>query len=146
MSKRIGYLGLVAGMCDEIGLTRLVDQMIPLIPPDQRAESAGECLKLMIINAIGFAARPLYLEAGDFSQRPLKHLPGRNVSAKKITDDRLGRTLDRLYEAECDRYKCNGLKIRSRVKRIGRGRPKIGDPGITVPRNNLEIESTGCRQ
>ena len=88
-------------MCNEIRLTRLVDQMIP---PDQRAElSVGECLKLMIVNAMGFAARPLYLEAKDFSQRPLEHLPGRNISAKKITDDRLGRALDSLYEARCDR-------------------------------------------
>ena len=101
VTKTMGHLGLVAGMCDEIGLTRLVDQMIP---SDQRAElSVGECLKLMIVNAMGFTARPLYLEAEDFSYRPLKHLPGRDITAKKITDDRLGRALDRLYEAGCDR-------------------------------------------
>ena len=100
LTKTIDHLGLVAGMCDEIGLTRLVDQMIP---PDQRAElSVGECLKLMIVNAMGFTARPLYLEAEDFSQRPLKQLSGRDISAKKITDDRLGRSLDRLYETGCD--------------------------------------------
>ena len=34
-SKKIDHLGLGAGMCDEIGLTQMVDQMIP---PDQRAE------------------------------------------------------------------------------------------------------------
>ena len=70
----------------------MVDQMIP---PDQRAElSTGKCLKLMIVHAMGFAARSLYLEAKDFSQRPLKHLPGRNVSTKTITDDRLGSALE----------------------------------------------------
>ena len=106
LSKRIGHLGFVAGMCDEIGLSRLVDQMIS---PDQRAESSvGECLKLVIVNAMGFTAHPLYLEAKDFSQRPLKHLPGRNVSAKTITDDRLGRALDRLYEVGCDRLFSTG--------------------------------------
>ena len=91
MTKTIDHLELVAGMCDEIGFTRLIDQMIP---SDQRAAlSMGECLKLMIVHAMGFAARPPYLEADDFSYRPLTHVPGRDIAAKKITDDRLGLAL-----------------------------------------------------
>lgn len=100
-SKKIDHLGLVAGMCNEIDLTQMVDR---IIPADPRAElSVGECLKLMIINAMGFAGRALYLEAEFFSNRSIQRLLGRNVSAEKITDDRLGRALDRLYEAGCDR-------------------------------------------
>ncbi len=100
-AKRIDHFGLVAGMWDESGLTQLVDQMIP---PDQRAElSVGECLKLMAINALGFSSRPLYLEAEFFSNQSIKHLLGRDVPAEKITDDRLGRTLDRLHAEGCDR-------------------------------------------
>ena len=93
-TKKIDHLGLVAGMCDEVGITKIVDEMIP---PDQRAElTVGECLKLMIVNAMGFSARPLYLEAEFFSKHAFDRLLGRDVPPEKITDDRLGQALDRI--------------------------------------------------
>ena len=95
------HLGLVAGMWNEMKLTQLIDQMIP---PDQRAElSTGECAKLMVINALGFSSRPLYLEAQFFSNRPIRRLLGREIPSEEISDDRLGRTLDRLYAAGCEK-------------------------------------------
>ena len=99
-SKELDHLGLVAGICDEIGLVKIINQ---LIPPDQRAKlSAGEYTKLMIINGLGFSSRPLYLEAQFFSSKPLKRLLGHDLAAEEISDDGLGRTLDRLYEANCE--------------------------------------------
>lgn len=99
-SKDMDHLGLVAGMCDELGLVNLIDQVIP---PDPRAKlSTGECIKLMIINGLGFSSRPLYLEAQFFSSKPIKRLLGRELSAEDISDDSLGRALDRLYTANCE--------------------------------------------
>jgi len=99
-SKDIDHLGLVAGMCNEIGLVEMIDQMIP---PDPRSGlSVGECVKLMIINGLGFSSRPLYLEAQFFSSKPIKRLLGRELLAEEISDDCLGRALDRLYRANCE--------------------------------------------
>ena len=100
-SKDMDHLGLVASMCDEIGIVKIINQ---LIPPDSRATvSAGECAKLMIINGLGFSARPLYLEAQFFSSKPIKRFLGRDLLAEKISDDCLGRALDHFYEGNCER-------------------------------------------
>jgi len=99
-SKDMDHLGLVAGMCDEIGLVETIDQ---IIPPDPRSGiSVGECAKLMIINGLGFSSRPLYLEAQFFSSKSTKRLLGRELPSEEISDDRLGRALDRLYAANCE--------------------------------------------
>ena len=58
-SKTLDHLGLVAAMCEQIGLEEMIDT---LIPPDSRAVlSTGETVKLMVINGLGFTSRPLYL-------------------------------------------------------------------------------------
>jgi len=60
-SKDLDHLGIIATMCDDIDLAGIIDR---LIPPDLRAElRTGECVKLMVINGLGFSLRPLYLEA-----------------------------------------------------------------------------------
>ena len=60
-SKDLDHLGIVSAMCDEIDLVNTIDR---LIPPDPRAVlTTGECIKLMVINGLGFTSRPLYLEA-----------------------------------------------------------------------------------
>ena len=99
-SKDMDHLGLVAGMCDEIGLVKLIDEVIV---PDPRAKlSVGECVKLMVINGLGFSSRPLYLEAQFFSSKPIKRLLGKELLAEEISDDCLGRALDHLYEGNCE--------------------------------------------
>ncbi len=63
-SKTWDHLGIVSQICDEIGIVEALDK---LIPPDQQMKlSHGECVKLMLINGLGFTARPLYLEAQFF--------------------------------------------------------------------------------
>lgn len=99
-SKDLDHYGIVASMCDQLGLVDIIDS---LIPPDRRAEiTAGECVKLMVINGLGFTARPLYLESQFFESKPIERLLGRKVETEKITDDRLGQCLDRCYETNCD--------------------------------------------
>ena len=60
-SKNFDHLGIVSVICDEIGLQEKVDQLIP--SDQQMSISLGECLKLMVLNGLGFTSRPLYLEA-----------------------------------------------------------------------------------
>jgi len=100
-SKDLDHLGLVAGMCRQLGVAQIIDE---ILPPDPRSTiTHGECCELMCINGLGFTSRPLYLEAQFFSTKAVSRLLGRRLSAEEITDDRLARTLDALYQAGCDR-------------------------------------------
>lgn len=99
-SKNFDHLGIVSVICDEIGLDKTLDHLIP--PDPQMTITFGECLKLMIINGLGFTSRPLYLEAQFFQSRPVQRFLGRECLSE-INDDRLGRALDRFYEFGCDR-------------------------------------------
>jgi len=99
-SKDLDHLGIVSAMCDQIDLVKTVDC---LIPPDPKAVlTTGECIKLMVINGLGFTSRPLYLEAQFYEGKPIEHLLGRQCESVEISDDRLGRALDRCYESGCD--------------------------------------------
>ena len=99
-SKDLDHLGIVSAMCDEIELVKTVDR---LIPPDPKAVlTTGECVKLMVINGLGFTSRPLYLEAQFYEGKPIERLLGRQCESVEISDDRLGRALDRCYESGCD--------------------------------------------
>ncbi|MBS4165535.1 hypothetical protein NEOC65_002347, partial [Neochlamydia sp. AcF65] len=99
-SKDLDHLGIVSAMCDEINLVSMIDQ---LIPPDPRAIiTTGECIKLMVINGLGFTSRPLYLEAQFYASKPVERLLGRACRSENISDDRLGRALDCCYEYGCD--------------------------------------------
>jgi transposase len=99
-SKNFDHLGIVAVICDEIGIQDRIDSLIP--PDPQVKMTLGECVKLMIINGLGFTSRPLYLEAQFFESRPVQRLLGRDCTAE-INDDRLGRALDQCYAFGCDR-------------------------------------------
>lgn len=54
VSKNLDHLGIVSVVCDEIGILKKVDELIP--PDPQMAITFGEILKLMIINGLGFTS------------------------------------------------------------------------------------------
>lgn len=99
-SKNFDHLGIVSTICDEIGIQEKLDSLIPQNPLVKM--TLGECVKLMIINGLGFTSRPLYLEAQFFESRPVQRLLGRECLTE-INDDRLGRALDQCYNFGCDR-------------------------------------------
>jgi transposase len=98
-SKNLDHLGIVSQICDEIGIVEAIDKLIP--PDPQMKLSHGECIKLMIINGLGFTSRPLYLEAQFFSSRPVNRFLGKECD-DAINDDRLRRTLDQVFTFGCD--------------------------------------------
>ena len=65
--KRLDHLGIVAGTIDEIGLVEKIDALIPPVP--QRLVSCGNAVKAMILNALGFVSRPLYIRYSSFLER-----------------------------------------------------------------------------
>ena len=96
-SKQLGHLGLVAGMCDELGIVELIDTLIPQ-DHDKRKVSIGLAVKAMILNALGFANHALYLTELFFHDKPVERLLGKGIEAKHLNDDLLGRVLDAIWE------------------------------------------------
>jgi transposase len=93
--ENLDHLGLVAGLIDELGLVELTDELIE--PHCLEHISAGQVVKAMILNALGFLSAPLYLFSEFFESKAVSHLLGEGVEAHHLNDDRLGRVLDELY-------------------------------------------------
>jgi transposase len=93
-SERLDHLGIVAGVCQEIGL---VDYLDTLAGSGQQQVSVGTATVAMILNGLGFSNRRLYLVSQFFATKPVEHLLGPGITADLLHDDCLGRTLDWLY-------------------------------------------------
>jgi len=92
--ERIDHLGIVAGICREIGLAEYLDA---LAGPSQQQVSVGTATVAMILNGLGFSNRRLYLVSQFFATKPVEHLLGAGITAEQLHDDCLGRTLDWLH-------------------------------------------------
>ncbi|HTY25139.1 MAG TPA: IS1634 family transposase [Desulfomonilaceae bacterium] len=95
-TRRIDHLGIVAGICREIGLIEQVDRQVKV---SERKVSCGQAVQAMVLNALGFTSRALYLVPDYMQNRPVDLLVGEGLSAEDLNDDTLGRALEDLYEA-----------------------------------------------
>lgn len=93
----IDHLGIVAGLIDDAGVVEEIDRRLGVHP--QEYLSCGQALKAMILNGLGFLSAPLYLFEEFFSGKATEHLIGPGVRPEHLNDDRLGRVLDKLFEA-----------------------------------------------
>ena len=94
VNERLDHLGIVAGVCQEIGLAAWLDEQ----DPNHRQQvSVGTATMAMILNGLGFSNRQLYLVPQYFANKPVEHLLGKGITAEMLNDDCLGRTLDWLY-------------------------------------------------
>ncbi|GCA92337.1 DUF4277 domain-containing protein, partial [Microcystis aeruginosa] len=67
--KNLDHLGIVAGIIDELGIEDLVNQALGT---DKREKiSAGIIVKAIILNGLGFVAKPLYLFPQFFADKPI---------------------------------------------------------------------------
>jgi len=95
-SKIIDHLGIVAGICREIGLAGEIDR---LGGGDRRPKvTTGEAVVAMVINALGFVSKPLYLFPEFMRNKPVELLIRDGLKPEDFNDDTLGRALDRLYD------------------------------------------------
>jgi transposase len=94
VNERLDHLGIVAGVCQEIGLAAWLDAQEP---GNRQQVSVGTATVAMILNGLGFSNRQLYLVPQFFANKPLEHLLGPGITAEMLNDDCLGRTLDWLY-------------------------------------------------
>ena len=56
--QNIDHLGIVAGIIDSIGIVEIINELIG-IEKDEKV-NAGQVVKAMIINGLGFVSKPLY--------------------------------------------------------------------------------------
>lgn len=94
-NKVIQHIGLISGICDESGLVELIDEQVH---QPRRGVSVGQAVKAMILNALGFSGRALYLTPRFYKNRPVDVLIGEGLSADHLNDASLGTALDALYE------------------------------------------------
>jgi len=96
-SKDLGHLGIVATVCREIGLADEIDRIVGVDP--RQKVTCGEAVVAMVLNALGFVDRPLYLFPEFMATKPVELLIGEGLKVEWFNDDVLGRTLDKLYRA-----------------------------------------------
>src|SRR5438270_6552044 len=94
VNERLDHLGIVAGVCQEIGLAAWLDAQDL---GNRQQVSVGTATVAMILNGLGFSNRQLYLVPQYFANKPVEHLLGAGIKAEMLNDDCLGRTLDWLY-------------------------------------------------
>ena len=92
----LDHLGLVAGMCEELGIAEVIDQATQQ-NPEMRLVTAGQAVKAMVLNGLGFVNQQLYLVPHFFQNKPTSRLIAPAIHASHLNDDTLGRTLDTLY-------------------------------------------------
>ena len=95
-TQRLDHLGIVAGICQQIGLIEQIDKYVGAT---ERKVSVGEAVQAMVLNALGFVGRALYLTPEFFSNKPVDILIREGLTAEDFNDDSLGRALDTLYES-----------------------------------------------
>ena len=96
-TKRLDHLGIVAGICHEIGLVATIDGMLPT--PSGRKVSCGQAALAMVLNGLGFSGRALYLMPEYLENKPVNLLISEELEASDFNDDTLGRALDELFQA-----------------------------------------------
>ena len=79
-NERLDHLGIVAGVCQEIGLADWLDV---LAPDQQRTVRYGTATVAMILNGLGFSNRQLYLVPQFFENKPVAHLLGAGITADR---------------------------------------------------------------
>jgi transposase len=95
-TQRIDHLGIVTGICQEIGLIEKIDAQVK---SSNRKVSCGKGTQAIVLNALGFVGRALYLMPDYLHNKPVDLLIDPDLTADDFNDDTLGRCLDDLYAA-----------------------------------------------
>ncbi len=93
--KVIQHLGIVAGICNEIELIKSIDAEIE---KPKRKVTVGQAVQSIILNALGFSGRAMYLHPDYYRKRPVDLLVGEGIEPEDLNEDCLGSALDALYD------------------------------------------------
>ena len=95
--QRIDHLGLVAGMCKELGIANFLDSLVPN-QSETRNISFGETIVSMLLNGLGFTARTLHMFPEFHADKPLDKLIRPGIEPEHINESVLSRALDQVFE------------------------------------------------
>jgi len=97
-TESIDHYGLVMGMIKELEIMDIIEQELPT-KSESKIITHSMAVAAMIINALGYANKQLYLTPRFFEKKALKQLFNLDtIEAKHFNKDTLGRTLDKLFE------------------------------------------------
>lgn len=96
--RNLDHLGLVAALCDELGIADMIDSILPKKSPAK--VSHGQAFVAMLLNGLGFHSGTLHMFPLFFASKPVERLIGPGIKADDLNDDVLGRCLDTLFEAD----------------------------------------------
>lgn len=96
--QTINHLGLIAGIIDDIGLEEIINEIVGF--DNRELVTAGQVVKAIILNGLGFISKPLYLFPQFFEDKATEHLLGQGIESNHLNDDKIGRVMDRLYEKD----------------------------------------------
>jgi transposase len=99
-TKRIDHLGIVAGIRNEIELIETIDRVVS---PGERKVSCGQSVQAMVLNALGFTSRALYLMPQYLDNKPVDLLISPELEATDFNDDSLGRSMEALSGNQSDK-------------------------------------------
>jgi hypothetical protein len=71
VNERLDHLGVVAGVCEEIGLVAYLDR---LAGETKQHVRIGTATVAMILNGLGFSNRRFYLVPQFFASKPVEHM------------------------------------------------------------------------
>ncbi|NRB08317.1 MAG: DUF4277 domain-containing protein [Richelia sp.] len=91
----------MAGIIDAMSLVDLFNQLLGAHP--QEIITAGQVVKAMILNCLGFFSAALYLFEKFFEGIATEHLLGEGIQPEDLNDDPLGRVLDKLYDGHLEK-------------------------------------------
>jgi transposase len=94
-SKNIDHLGIVAGVCKEIGLVQEIDNLVGI--NEKQIVTTGEAVTAMVINALGFVNRPLYLFPEFMRNKPTELFFREDLKPEDFNEDTIGRSLERIF-------------------------------------------------
>jgi hypothetical protein len=80
-TQRLDHLGIVAGICSQIGLIEQIDQQVG---PNKRKVSVGQAVQAMVLNGLGFVSRPLYLSPEFFENKPVSLLVDEGIESASL--------------------------------------------------------------
>ena len=94
-NKVIQHLGIIGGICHESRLAEAIDRHFE---QKRRKVSIGQAVQAMILNALGFTGRALYLTPQFYTSRPVDLLVGEGIQAHDLHESSLGTALDAIYD------------------------------------------------
>jgi len=96
-SEVLDQLGLVAGMCDALGIGDVLDRAMPH-NPETRIVTVGNAVKAMVRHGRGFRHQPRSLVPQFVQHKPTPRLIAPGSDAQPLPDDTRGRAVDRLSD------------------------------------------------